>query len=866
MDHIRFSRVNIENRERKKIRGYGDAPPYKDNVGHANTLKDSLGDQIQSAIEKSNEFKFEPYLVMKLELEPGYILQEKDEEKLEFFGVKIINKETKELQVLFSDDFKLHNFKEALDNYNKGVIARTKIQNEDLFSIIKSISAWSKEDRIGDKVILEELNIGDYIDCYLWVFDTLNKSKEKMNEFERFISNNGARVCDSYVGDSVVVARIQIHNGIIEKVLEHPLVYKVEGIPKFHIQYKRIQEAKEASIDEINFDISGLHPERSQSICVIDSGIFMQHPLFRGVIGDSKTFYCSNDYQDSSNDYDGHGTAVASICEYGDFRHNNDFYPEIYLFNAKIHDGEYTNTLDLWVKEIESQLGNFSDDINDAIMLYYDQEISFDELLAYFPKEQQPYLRMTYSKYQNFYEKLIPNQMKEIVEYFYNEYGCRIYNLSQGDSSYIFDGGKPKAWACVLDELQNKYDIVFVVSTGNFKYENCHDYKKLKEAYPSYFYKMKECRLIEPANSVTSITVGAISISDEIINSPESLSRIHVSGRNHLSSITRIGPGVMNAIKPDFVAYGGDRAVEIDYSGRYRPINNIGLSKLLFGNDNEGLFTWSVGTSFAAPYISHILARILAKYPDISSNLLRTIIASSANIPTEIRDQLYSVVEDEETLGKEFLYRNKNNYNKILHYSTGYGYPEMDKCLESFENRVVLVADMKSDHDKIKPDNMHIFEVPLPQEFRRAVGKKKVIISLAFNPPVRNTRLDYIGVSMDYRLIKGTSMEDVVNAYESQKGKDEPFTIDKKYECSLEPGTSLRGVGTLQRSVYEFSRDSNFNEHDKLFLVVNSKMNWSDEPQEYAVVAVLESDDEDLKLYNIIKERIEQSITTRIRI
>src|SRR5690606_22885353 len=98
-----------------------------------------------------------------------------------------------------------------------------------------------------------------------------------------------------------------------------------------------------------------------------------------------------------------------------------------------------------------------------------------------------------------------------------------IYNLSQGDANYIFNCGKPKAWACVLDELQYKYDIVFVVSTGNFLYERYDDNRNIKETYPYYFYKMKECKLIEPANSASSITVGAISISDEIINSPERL-------------------------------------------------------------------------------------------------------------------------------------------------------------------------------------------------------------------------------------------------------------------------------------------------------------------------------------------------------
>ncbi len=866
MEHIRFSKINIEDRERKRKRGYGAPPPVKSNVEQADFLKDSLGAQIKSTLEKSEKFEFQPYLVMKLELEPGYTLQEKDEEKLEYFGVRIINKETKELQVLFSDDLRLANFMEALENYKNGIIAKTKIQHEDLFSIIKSISGWSREDRIGDNVILEDFNDGDYIDCYLWVFDTLDKSKEKMGEFKSFISEKGARVCDTYVGESVVIARVQLNNDILDNILEHPLIYKIENIPKFCIQYQKIKEIKEMSIDDINFDTRNLKPGKSSSICVIDSGIFMQHPLLRGVIGDSKTFYCSDDYKDNSNDYDGHGTAVASICEFGDFQHNDDFVPEVFLFNAKIHDGRYTDTLDLWIKEIESQLGDLPSNINDAIMLFCDKEITFEELLSYFPKEQQPYLKMTYSKYANFYEKLIPNQMKEIVEYFYNNYGCRIYNLSQGDSNYIFNGGKPKAWACVLDELQNKYDIVFVVSTGNFQYEFYDDYRNLKETYPNYLYKMKECKLIEPANSASSITVGAISISDEIINSPERLTKLNVTRRNEISSITRIGPGVMNAIKPDFIAYGGDRGIEIDFSGKYRPIKNIGLSKLLLNNDNEGLFTWNIGTSYAAPYISHILGRILNRYPDASTNLLRCIVASSASIPEEIIQQVQDVVDNEDGLGKEFILQNRNNIKKILHYSVGYGYPNIDKCLESFENRVVLIADMKSDDEKISPDNMHIFEIPLPKEFRQAAGKKRVIVSLAFNPPVRNTRLDYIGVSMDYRLIKGVSMEEVIRAYESQKGKDKPFSIEDKYVCSLEPGSNLRSAGTLQKSVFEFSRDTNFNNNDNLYLVVNSKMNWSDQPQKYAVVVVLESEDEELRIYNIIKERIEQTITTRIRV
>jgi len=193
---------------------------------------------------------------------------------------------------------------------------------------------------------------------------------------------------------------------------------------------------------------------------------------------------------------------------------------------------------------------------------------------------------------------------------------------------------------------------------------------------------MKECKLIESANSTSLTTVGAISISDEIINSPERLTKLNITRKNEISSITRIGLGVMNAIKPDFIAYGGDRGVEIYFSDRYEPTKNIGISKLLFNNDNEGLFTWNIGTSYAAPYISHILGRILNRYPDASNNLLRCIVASSAAIPEEIIQQVQNVVNSENELGKEFLHQNRNNFNKVLYYSVGYGYSNIDKCLD----------------------------------------------------------------------------------------------------------------------------------------------------------------------------------------
>lgn len=863
MDHLNFDRIKIEDRERRRRRGgFPVDLPSKNYATHGGFIKKSIDNNIAAINEKSKKLGFNPYLVLKIELEEGVSFQDSEEEKLELFGLKIIDKESNQIQVVFSEDVDLAIFKEELETYKSGQIAVTKIKNEDLFCKIKSISEWSREDRL--QLDLEKIRKGSYIDVYLWVFDSIEVSRQKMTEFSQYVSNISGRVCDSYVGQSVVVARVQLNGDILENILQNPLVYKVEDITKISITNRKINDIRSINIDDIEYENSHLDPDKSASICVIDSGVFQQHPLLKGVIGDSKTFYLNEELEDTSDDISGHGTKVASVCAYGDFKYNQKFIPEIYIHNAKIHNGEYEDIGNLWKIEVEKQIGNFTFQNIDAFMEYQEGIADFDTLIQSFPSDKRPYLKMVYSKYAGMYEKLIPTQMRQVVKYFYDNYGCRIYNLSQGDGDSTYSGGKPKAWACVLDELQNEFDIIFVVSAGNYFYEKYNDFENIQDEYPRYFYNSNTCKIIEPANSVSSVTVGAIANSEDIYNSLERLNKFPISKIDEISSISRVGPGVLNSIKPDFIAYGGDRAVEIDFQRRKKPSINIGLSKLLFNNDNSGLYAWGIGTSFAAPYVSHIIGKILNKYPESSNNLVRAILASSSSFPSQLESVVEGFVGNSSVNNVEFKYRGNNNYARMLHYVAGYGFPSLESCTDSLENRVVLIADINKEEELIKVNTMHVFSIPLPEEFRRANGKKRVIVSLAFNPKVKNTRLDYMGVSMDYKLIKGLSREDVIHIYESQRGNPETIEIQPRYECNLEPGITIRSKGTLQKSIFEFSRDSNFNGQD-LFLVVNAKKEWDETPQKYAVVVALESEDEELRMYNTIKNRLEQRVRARTR-
>lgn len=866
MEHLTIDKIKIQEVERRKRRGFGTGIPVKDYAQQGMLIDQSINDAIQKSETKSKQFNFNPYLVMKIQLEDDVKFTEDEEEKLNLYGLKIIDKESKELQVVFSEDTTLHVFREQLDKYQSGEVAKTKVVDEDLFNKIKAITEWGPEDRIG--YCEDNIKNGSYLDVYLWVFEQLEISRQKTQEFINDLRQFPGAVCDSYVGKAVVVVRLRIVDNVIEAVLHHPLVYKVESMLRCTVVEERVKNIREVPVDSIIFDNSLLDDEVSSSICVIDSGIYQQHPLLKGVVGDSKTFYLTDGQEDTSDDMVGHGTAVASICEYGDFEYTDKFIPKIYLHNAKIHNGEYDDPINLWKIEVENEIGSFQAEQMDQYFRFIDGDISVEQLIDSFEERQQPYLRMVYNKYSSMYERLIPNQMRDIVEYFYKNYGCRIYNLSQGNSEQVFNDGRPRAWACVLDELQNEFDILFIVSAGNYRFDCFDEYELIEEEYPGYFLKKEHCKIIEPANSINSLTVGALAVSDEVYTVPANRTKRHsISKLNQLATLTRVGPGVRGGIKPDFVAYGGDRGINIDIMGRKKPLdNNEGLSKLLFNNDDNGLFRWACGTSFAAPYISHIAANIMEKYPNASNNLVRAILANGSTYPGQLIEDINELVDKTREARSEFTHnvkgKIKNNLNKILHYTAGYGFPVENICLDSSQARVALMADMVGENS-IKVDEVNVFRIPLVEEFRKVKGEKRVTVSLAHNPRVRSSRLEYLGVNMEFKLIKGESQEKVIEMYRSrsQGGRDESPTG----ECPMFPGTNLRSNGTLQKAVYTFKRDSGFQDED-LYLVVNCKKVWDIEPQQYAVVVTLECQDSEINLYTKLKQRLQQRETTQVRV
>lgn len=859
MEHIKFTKVELPAKERRKRSGFPQGVK-KDYTKHGDALIFQIENQTKESLSIAKEYKFSPYLVVKVELEKEASLTDENINKLESMGLKVIDVENKELMVLFADDYELREFKSALNNYKNGVLARTKVENEDLFAIIKSVSRWGNDDRKGQD--LDQLKSIDYIDCYLWVFDFLDETRKKSEELIEDAKAHSIKYCDKYISQSVAIVRFKIAQSEIDYFLSHPLIYRIDKIPDYQIKRSERAVIKSINLSDINYSTEYLN-DSSPSICVIDSGILSGHPLIKDCMGDGKTFYTTEGYSPNENDIDGHGTMVAGICEYGLVDVNSTFAPRIRLFNAKIHDGSYIGDYYLCLNELQQENIDLSMEQQDLLYRYFNRELSIAEIFETINlSKRREETKSIILKYTNLHEKLIPTQMREIVEYFYTLYGCRVFNLSQGDLLYPYNDGKPRAWTCVLDELQNEYDVLFIISTGNYNYLISYDSsEEIVKNYPKYFYENNYARIIDPAASITSVTVGGLANSSVPFSSQdEHLQTLTISKENEISSITRVGPGIGKSVKPEFVAHSGD-AVFNTLSKNIT--KNIGLQILSLSNNlsDNGLFCWDYGTSFAAPYISHIAALVSEKYPEASNNLLRAILACSAKIPNEIEKQIDDILAKNvapDTFEKHYKHNVKGTIclhrNKILHYTAGYGYPSKTLAVDSFENHVVLMADMKKTN-AIESDKTHIFEIPIPEEFVNAHGKKRIIVALAYNPEVRKTRLDYAGCNMSFELIRGQNLQQVYSVCSSQAGienKAERFA--KKYVCAMNGcGKTLREYGTLQKGIFEFTR-SDYGE--SYYLVVDCKKNWSLQTQNYAIAVTYETTDESVQLYSLIRNRI----------
>ncbi len=316
-----------------------------------------------------------------------------DEDEWRRSGLVVLSREPGSTLILFSNDQELLEFRNRLSSYQAGPQGdQIHPSYNNLFATISEdgLVPLSPEDRIGARLSATPLLPEALYFLDLEIWPLGNQV------------NREARA-------SQVREHIQSNGGeVLDQIINESMVIlrisvpgglvtdllEIQSVARLDIPPQPTLTAAEI-INVTLADLEPVPPPNSDiSVCVVDSGITRGHPLLGPAIGETAMFPPSLGTPDDEH---GHGTLVAGIAEYGDVEaciSARTFNPGFVLYSARVL--------------------NAQNEFDDRTLVY--------------------------------------SQMREAISYF-SDRGCRIFNISLGDSTRLYDDGRNSAWAAVLDQL-----------------------------------------------------------------------------------------------------------------------------------------------------------------------------------------------------------------------------------------------------------------------------------------------------------------------------------------------------------------------------------------------------------------------------
>lgn len=830
-NHIEIMREEIV--QQYKFQSYPNAPrpPIRDKGQHGEKLKEQLETSLEKIVSKRRDIGIQSENLVVLELMSDALSSELLEHMLRKFNMYLVEEtdlpesNNSKLVVQFENlsDIQLFNQERELwKNDDRTEAILTYAKRRDIFSCIDNIRTVIREDRIGvrlKKYFQTPSLMPDglfIVNIDVWFNGEQTTVIEVERQIKQALGTEGSKLlCDLFQIPSMLLGKALVNEFTLNALLDMDIVAMVD-LPFSNVSpepYGLYNWDYEPVIQDDLEDDAPL-------AAVLDSGIFTGNPLLENVVVAEEEFDTT---ENTTTDMNGHGTGVAGIVVYGDFTNSietGNFKPLVRVCNGKImHDEE----------------GN-----------------------PCFPDDIRP-------------EQIV----REAIEYFNKEFGCRVFNLSVGDREYLYSGGRQFAWAEMLDQLARELDVVIIISAGNVSAPELKEFSSREELMNQSRNQlfMPEHRLIDPATSALGITVGSITRFDEPSVVPNRITSVSAGKKDHLSVFTRIGKGVNGAIKPDVVDYGGNYAVSQLMRSRNRWVtNDLGLLEPTLNNTNDKIFRGYCGTSFSAPHVTHIVARIeralekqLQEKP--SANLIRAIFINSARY-TDDMVEWADKSEDSLYTGKS----NPKQERKLRLY--GYGRAD-DSLLYSDYNRVTLFTE-----DKLSLRSFHLYKIPVPKDFLQIKANKVISISLAFNPITRLSRKDYLTNNLWFEVFRRIDEETLV-LYKAKKksGEDEEDDLDKLPDENkakdFKPGYTEINKGTLQQRIWQKSArggsDLLWDENEPyIYILVTGKERFKyaeqEIPQEYALAITFSYEsEEDIKLYTKLKNQVRVKIRQRER-
>ncbi len=579
--------------------------------------------------------------------------------------------------------------------------------------------------------------------------------------------------------------------GLKDLVLSYPYIFEVAEPDDIETpqQLARTLKSVQAQLDILPPDAN------APAVCIIDSGLQEEHFwLEPGIDKEASHCFLTDASETDVADYvqpGGHGTRVAGAVLHG------EEVPK----SGTVH-------LEAWVQN--------------ARVLNNDCDM---------PREMFP-----------------PAVLREVVKrYHEGKRKTRIFNHSINTRTPCRTRHM-SAWAAEIDLLCNDYDVLVIQSSGNLKCSQpapcigIAEHLAAGKTYPDYLSETS-CRVANPSQSLQAITVGSVAYGAFENGGWRSFA----SENGHPSSFSRVGLGIWDSIKPEVVEYGGDCLlaagsppdVATPQDGRdcYPELVRSTLSGGPAFDRDE------VGTSFAAPKVTRIAARLQSVLPDESCLLYRALIVQSAHWPNWAN----SLSRPEQA-----------NVLRRL----GYGIPDIDRATENTDFRTTFITHKDR---TLGSGDCHIYEVPIPAALRRPGDDYdiRIDVTLSYAAAPRRTRQKprgYLATWLDWiSNRKGEALESFLTR--ALKSDSDPITdgvgalgwaIESRGNWGRIPDIR-RNVGTVQKD-WAIVKSNALPED--LCIAVRGHQGWSRDPDaaaRYSLVVSFEIVGQEIPIYEPLR-------------
>lgn len=706
---------------------------------------------------------------------------------------------------------------------------------KELFPYLITLRHWDVKDRLIETGILdawrEEYEVKEgtnsYMDFEIELHPRKNKEVRERNEFsiKQAIENEGGSIGQTFYGENIafhaIKARLPVD--IIERVLQtcnleeheifgdaYPHVFKNQGVKYFRPIGQHIDADIEHEVPsrwKPEKELEPIDRNKTPVLALLDGA-----PLLRHIVLDDRVEFFDpdrymSDYEPSKQK---HGTAMASLMCHGDLTSIDN---KITSLNRRIYARPVMKPDQGGSEKIPSDL---------------------------------------------FQEDIIERSVREIFEGDNPELSnIRVVNLSIGNiDQYFLIEMSP--WAKLLDWLSFKYNVLFIVSAGNYR-----DSIQLEDDYgqnillpaevnrnrrerfiKSIDKNQRNHRLFSPAESINALTVGALQ-GDASGNLQNSANIDPIEDMTLPTPYSRVGPGYRNAIKPDIFTWGGRLLYGQDPidANKFDPVFNFdppGIQTASPGSMPDLLdsISYGAGTSHAAAIVSHGAGHIFEMLEDLR-NENQGILSSDLDAILIKALLVHSATQGSSSDVYECL-RNSTNKSKLTRYLSrylGYGAISIERVLECTRTRATAIS-----CGQIEDEQRHRFHFPIPIN-SSIQDYLKLTITLAWFSPINPYHAGH-------RRAKLRFESDELKGDNGHKRLEADWQQVRK--------------GTVQHEIFQLNENNLSENALDLYIQCDDDAGTVEDAIPYGFAVTLEvAEKENIDLYQEVKEKIRPPIEVR---